>query len=88
MSSRGNCPVNSPVIHYSQLISAQVEEFPSSFNRGSVKKAHSLPLSMNGLPLLLDFLLAQSLIIPVTTFEVTPRAGSDPVSGCEEPCHG
>jgi hypothetical protein len=88
MSSKGNCPVNSPVIRYSQLISAQVEQFPSSFNRGSVKKARSLPLSINGLPLPLNFLLAQSLIIPVTTFEVMPRAVSGPASGCEEPCHG
>jgi len=74
--------------YYSQLISAQVQEFPSSFSRGSVKKACSLPLSTNGLPTLLHFLPVQSLITPVTTFEDMPRAGSGPVRGCAEPCRG
>jgi hypothetical protein len=73
--------------HYSQLISGQVEEFPSPFSRGSVKKARNLPLSMKGLPVL-DLLLVQSLITPVTTFEDMPRADSGPVSRCEEPCRG
>jgi hypothetical protein len=41
-----------------------------------------LPMSMNGPPLLLMFLIHSAL----TTFADMPRTGSGSMSGCKEPC--
>lgn len=53
----------------------------------SFRKALSLLLSMNGLPILLMFVITPAHYHPVGTLADKPRAGSGPiVDGHEEPC--
>ena len=79
--------INCPVIILSWFL-VTLRNSPALLAERLLGKARSLPLSMTGLPVPLDLLLVQSLITPVITLEDMPRAGSGPVSGCEEPCRG
>ena len=61
------------------------EQFPFSFSRWSFNKALSVPLPRYGQRMLPMF---PARVVPdysIPTFANVPRAGSGPVSGCEEP---
>jgi hypothetical protein len=49
-------------------------------------KARSLPLSSNGLPILVMFPAHQALITLLATFAGMPKADSGPISESEELC--
>jgi hypothetical protein len=69
------CPVSKHSVTVSYLVSAQVEQFPNCFSRGSFKNALYLPLSTNELPISSRFLVVQPLITPLAVFVDLPRAG-------------
>jgi hypothetical protein len=80
---RWKCPVSN--CHYSELVSAQIEQFTSFSCRGFLRKLLACLCPCMDCQCSSCFLLVQSVITPLATFADIPSAGSGPLNGCEEP---